>query len=735
MNHWNVRTWILTGLLIVAAVLAYGRAMTNGWGWRDDDAISSKLTAGSPGAIWAHPSAEGSYAPLTTTTFWAERRLWAKPAQENGAVGSHIVNVLLHVLCVVLAWRVLVMLGMPGAFLAAALFALHPIQATTVAWISQRAMLLSAAFALGSAWAILRFTLSPAPRDWSYCWVATVLFLLALLSSPMVALLPAGLLILIWWKQPNEPRPVIGTLAAWGGFGLLWLIFSASLEPPASWPLEANGSLSVLDWFVIAGQACWVYVSRLAAPWTLQFAYGLNGADRLTAWIWPIGVLLIVGGLWAFRRTIGRGPLAAAVWFLALLAPSFGFVEHRFLSVSLAGESFVYLASLGLFALVAAGVVRGAKALWRGSPGFAGPAGRPAEILGAPPSLGATFSVVGLTVILAVLLAFATRARTAPFKSADAMWTNAAERNPQSAIAPSELGNWWARQADRARLTRMQSGVDYDWKRALVYYKDALKLREDSAVLHDQCGLALSALGFADDARNEFTRALALCPKRDGTRSSLLAHIYVDRAVSFPLTIQRGLPPLLMKELTAERWKKIGEDLEQAIRWDDRYGLAYFHRGKSKLLRIDYATDPVGEQAKQRRREQHDDVIADYEQAIRCGGDAVAAAYDGLGVVHRLIAFGRVREILYLSPQADVISTFIYMKNDPEIADQLQEALDDHSRALEFDPTFAEAHAGRAWIYLLQGDFENAMKEQQEAEDLGATTPDLKSQLERRIGG
>ena len=74
---------------------------------------------------------------------------------------------LLHVLCVVSAWRVLVMLEMPGAFLAATLFALHPMQVTTVAWISQRAMLLAAAFGLGATWAMVRFALAPRRRDWS----------------------------------------------------------------------------------------------------------------------------------------------------------------------------------------------------------------------------------------------------------------------------------------------------------------------------------------------------------------------------------------------------------------------------------------------------------------------------------------------------------------------------------------------------------------------------------------
>jgi Tfp pilus assembly protein PilF len=54
----------------------------------------------------------------------------------------------------------------------------------------------------------------------------------------------------------------------------------------------------------------------------------------------------------------------------------------------------------------------------------------------------------------------------------------------------------------------------------------------------------------------------------------------------------------------------------------------------------------------------------------------------------------------------------------------------DHSRALELDPTLADAHTGRAWIYLLQGEYQDALREQQEARDLGANNSDLQRALE-----
>jgi len=83
------------------------------------------------------------YWPVTNSTFWLEWRVW----QANPA-GYRVTNIVLHILDSVLIWLILQRLAIPGAFLAALLFAVHPVNVESVAWIAQRKNVLSLLFFL-----------------------------------------------------------------------------------------------------------------------------------------------------------------------------------------------------------------------------------------------------------------------------------------------------------------------------------------------------------------------------------------------------------------------------------------------------------------------------------------------------------------------------------------------------------------------------------------------------------
>jgi protein O-mannosyl-transferase len=243
------RDWLLSLLLVIVTLLAY-LPVWNGTPIWDDDAHLTKPELRSLqglGRIWTQPGATQQYYPLVHTLFLVEHQLW-----DSWPAGYHLLSILLHCASALLLVRILRQLQIPGAWLAAAIFALHPVQAESVAWISELKNTLSGMFYFGSVLAYLKFDRTRTQGSYA---VALALFLFGLMSKTVIATLPLAILIIFWWERgklswkrdvwPLIPFFLLGTAAG---------VFTAWIERSLVGAQGADFNYTIIERFLIAGR-------------------------------------------------------------------------------------------------------------------------------------------------------------------------------------------------------------------------------------------------------------------------------------------------------------------------------------------------------------------------------------------------------------------------------------------------------------------------------------------------
>lgn len=497
-------SWEHVGLAVVLAAVAviYWPASYGAQLWDDDANITRPELQSTQGLfrIWFEPGATQQYYPLLHTAFWMEHRLWGDLPR-----GYHLVSSVWHMVSVVLLYAVLCRLKIPGALLAAAIFAVHPVMVESVAWITEQKNTLSMMFYLGSVLAYLRFDQS---RQRLAYLAALGLFVLALLSKTAIVTLPAALLVIIWWQRgalewrrdilPTVPFFIAAALA-----GLMTCFVEWNHVGAVGAPFEFN----FLERLLLAGRAIWFYLGKLLWPVHLIFIYPRWKPDTSQWWQWlfPIAAVAVTIALWTIRKRT-RAPLAAWLFFCGTLLPMLPFLNQFLFLYTFVSDHFQYVAGLGIIVLLAAGITVGLNRL-------------PASI---------AWLRVALPLVLLVTLAALSRQQTKLYADNVALYSETLERNPTCWFAHNNLG-----------YLAQQSG---DYQAAIEHYRASLSLNPKSAKAYNNLGQALTETGHLGDAFAALHSALDLTPGDPVILNSLaVAHIHASQFAEAQKYLERAL--------------------------------------------------------------------------------------------------------------------------------------------------------------------------------------------------
>ena len=516
---WSKRDWFFCLILAAVTILAYQPAWHGGLLWDDDNCTTPPELRSLDGLrrIWFVPRTIAQYYPLLFSSYWLQQRLWG-----DSPSGYHLVNLLLHIGCVVLVLRILRFLRIPGAELATIIFALHPVNVETVAWISERKNTLSGVFGLAATLWYLKFDENrsgqekdgPQGRGYSSGYssyaLAIVLFLLGLLSKTAIVTLPLAWLAILWWKRGTIfwRRNVVSIIP------FLFLSLAAGLvtywfEYSSIGYRARTLDLSLLDRCLIAGRAFWFQLGNLFWPSNLMFVYPRWEINAAVWWqyLFPLALLVLLGVLWGLRRW-SRAPLAGVLIYILLLLPSLGFLNIYFFIYSFVADHWQYLACLGIITPCASGIVVLSARLkhWQG---WLEPA---------------------LTLFLGGTLFILTSHQSRMYSDIETLYRTTIARNPACWMAQVNLGNilYQANRIPEAmdlfnQAMRIKPAVaHYSLGNALVQkqrtleaideYKRALAIDPDEAETHNNLGNALLLRGRTPEAIHEYEQALRLNP-------------------------------------------------------------------------------------------------------------------------------------------------------------------------------------------------------------------------------
>ena len=592
---------------MLLTLAAYSPILRNGFIWDDDQYLTENFYVRSPAGladIWRINwdastrrlvTATPQYYPLVFSGFWLEHRLWGL-----SPLGYHAVNVALHALSSLLLWRLLGRIGIPCAWLIAAVFAVHPVHVESVAWITERKNTLSGVFFFAALLAFARFLDSRRLAWYALVWFC---FAAALLSKTVAAMMPVAAALIVLARPADARRVAVWlALAPLVAVGAVAGLMTAQLEVAHVGAAGAEWSHTLLDRALyVAPRAFLFYLGKIAWPEPLLFIYPRWEPNAETGLVWLGGailLLLVAGGLALMRRP---APLWLLLYSAATLFPALGFLNvypHRF---SWVADHFQYLGSVGFIVLL---ILTGRGALaWL-------------------PARAQQLSGTLVSAAIVLLLAAGTFRRVPAYRDAQTLWEDTLRRNGEAWVAMLNLGQISGRAGRGGEaVSYFQRAMQYPAARtdalgqwgnlllnerrfaeALARFDAAIGIDPHDATLHVNRALALHLTTHHDEAAAAAERAIELNPARSGAWQVLgLIRLAQNRPADAATAFERALALGRRVPLT---WVRYADALAQAGRWQP--ALAAYDRARA--LEADRVDAWIG--ALEARTELNDELAA-----------------------------------------------------------------------------------------------------------------------------
>jgi tetratricopeptide (TPR) repeat protein len=661
----TVARWWPAAVIPLLALVAMSPGVRNGFvHWDDVPYIRENPLLTRPDGLWRiwFTFDAPQYYPLTFTSYWAEYQLWGP-----WPTGYFVSNLLLHAANSLLVFLVARTLGagQRTAWLVGALFAVHPIQVSSVAWLAQRKNTLCGTFFFLTMLLYLRYCRGGGTAH----YVASLLtFVAALLSKTAAVTLPVSLVLAEWlvlkrrgWAPARRVLPML-LLAL--GLGIVTVVFERAVSPAV---------VGVAPRPLAASAAVWAYVGKVLWPATLLALYPQwhVSATAIAWWLPTIGLMAAIVGAWQARQWLGALPVWGLAHFLVTLLPTLGLVPFGYLLSAPIGDHFVYLALPGLL-LALLGLVERLVGRWRNRAAWT-------------PAVGAISAAILLT------LGAKTWQQVQIWHDGVRLWSHTLAHNPDCSLAHNNLG---VALAGRGRVDE-----------ALSSYRESARLNPKFWTARTNIGIALCTLGRLDEAVAEFRGMVEDAP-RDAVAHFNLANTLVRKgqreeafteyaqAVRLNPTFSDAYASWGVALVEAGSTQEAINRLRTALSLDPEDALAHFNLGIVLAGQGRY-----------------EDAAAHYREALRIQPGS-SLVYTNLGLA--LAAQGRwseavgcFRTALELDPR-DALA-HLNLGAAAAQAGRPQEA-EAHFRAtLEVEPENVEANHNLGVLFAQQGRYEEAI--------------------------